>query len=212
MNILCRGNSIFTQIMSELRDSDIQTDRMRFRFNLERAGELLAYEISRHLQYENRTVTTPLGTLEVPVLASQPVLVGILRAGLPLHEGFLRIFDHADNGFISAYRQHTNENEFVIKVEYMACPEIDDRTLILIDPMIATGKSLYLSYQSLLALGKPREVYVAGVIASEEGLQYLRLHMPGARFFIGDVDKELTAKSYIVPGLGDAGDLAYGGK
>lgn len=212
LNILCRGNSIFTQIMSELRDSDIQTDRMRFRFNLERAGELLAYEISRHLQYENRTVTTPLGTLEVPVLASQPVLVGILRAGLPLHEGFLRIFDHADNGFISAYRQHTNENEFVIKVEYMACPEIDDRTLILIDPMIATGKSLYLSYQSLLALGKPREVYVAGVIASEEGLQYLRLHMPGARFFIGDVDKELTAKSYIVPGLGDAGDLAYGGK
>lgn len=212
LNILCRGNSIFTQIMSELRDSDIQTDRMRFRFNLERAGELLAYEISRHLQYVNRTVTTPLGALEVPVLASQPVLVGILRAGLPLHEGFLRIFDHADNGFISAYRQHTNENEFVIKVEYMACPEIEDRTLILIDPMIATGKSLYLSYQSLLALGKPREVYVAGVIASEEGLQYLRLHMPGARFFIGDVDKELTAKSYIVPGLGDAGDLAYGGK
>lgn len=212
LNILCRGNSIFTQIMAELRDSEIQTDRLRFRFNLERAGELLAYEISRHLQYENRTVTTPLGTLEVPVLASQPVLVGILRAGLPLHEGFLRIFDHADNGFISAYRHHTNENEFVIKVEYMACPEIEDRTLILIDPMIATGKSLYLSYQSLLTLGKPKDVYVAAVIASEEGLQYLRMHMPGARFFIGDVDKELTAKSYIVPGLGDAGDLAYGEK
>lgn len=212
LNILSKGNSIFSQIMSELRDVDIQTDRMRFRFNLERAGELMAYEISRHLQYVNKTVTTPLGTVDVSVLKQQPVLVGILRAGLPLHNGFLRIFDHADNGFISAFRQHTSENEFVIKVEYMACPEIEDRTLILVDPMIATGKSLYLSYQSLLTLGTPREVYVAGVIASEEGLRYLRLHMPHAKFFIGDVDKELTAKSYIVPGLGDAGDLAFGEK
>lgn len=198
--------------MSELRDVDIQTDRMRFRFNLERAGELMAYEISRHLQYVNKTVTTPLGSVDVSVLNQQPVLVGILRAGLPLHNGFLRIFDHADNGFISAFRQHTSENEFVIKVDYMACPEIEDRTLILVDPMIATGKSLYLSYQSLLSLGTPKEVFVAGVIASEEGLQYLRLHMPHAKFFIGDVDKELTAKSYIVPGLGDAGDLAFGEK
>ncbi len=212
LTILGRSNSIFSQIMSELRDIDIQTDRMRFRFNLERAGELLAYEISKHLPYETKSVTTPLGTVEVPVLKEQPVLVGILRAGLPLHEGFLRIFDHADNGFISAYRQHTSENEFVIKVEYMACPEIEGRTLILIDPMIATGRSLYLSYQSLLNLGTPREVFVGGVIGSEEGLQYLRLHMPNAKIFIGDVDKELTAKSYIVPGLGDAGDLAYGSK
>lgn len=212
LNILSKSNSIFSQIMSELRDVDIQTDRMRFRFNLERAGELMAYEISKHLQYVNKTVTTPLGTMDVSVLSQQPVLVGILRAGLPLHNGFLRIFDHADNGFISAFRQHTSENEFVIKVDYMACPEIEDRTLILVDPMIATGKSLYLSYQSLLTLGTPKEVYVAGVIASEEGLQYLRLHMPHAKFFVGDVDKELTAKSYIVPGLGDAGDLAFGGK
>ena len=212
LNILSKSNSIFSQIMSELRDVDIQTDRMRFRFNLERAGELMAYEISKHLQYVKKTVTTPLGTMDVSVLSQQPVLVGILRAGLPLHNGFLRIFDHADNGFISAFRQHTSENEFVIKVDYMACPEIEDRTLILVDPMIATGKSLYLSYQSLLSLGTPKEVFVAGVIASEEGLQYLRLHMPQAKFFIGDVDKELTAKSYIVPGLGDAGDLAFGEK
>jgi uracil phosphoribosyltransferase len=212
INILSKSSSIFTQIMSELRDMDIQTDRMRFRFNLERAGELMAYEISRHLEYENRTVTTPLGSADVPVLKDQPVIVGILRAGLPLHQGFLRIFDHADNGFISAYRQHTNENEFVIKVEYMACPDLEGRTLILVDPMIATGKSLYLSYQSLLSLGTPKEVFVAGVIGSEEGVQYLRLHMPNAKIFVGDVDKELTAKSYIVPGLGDAGDLAYGAK
>jgi uracil phosphoribosyltransferase len=210
INILSKNSSIFTQIMSELRDVDIQTDRMRFRFNLERAGELMAYEISRYLAYENKTVTTPLGTADVPVLKDQPVIVGILRAGLPLHQGFLRIFDHADNGFISAYRQHTNENEFVIKVEYMACPDIENRTLILVDPMIATGKSLYLSYQSLLSLGTPKEVYLAGVIGSEEGVRYLRLNIPHAKIFIGDVDKELTAKSYIVPGLGDAGDLAYG--
>lgn len=212
VNIINRTNSVFSQIMSELRDKDIQTDRMRFRFNLERAGEIMAYEMSKHFSYKMKEVITPLGTAEVPVMMEQPVIACILRAGLPLHNGFLRIFDHADNGFISAFRQHTTGDKFEVKVEYMACPDIDGRVLILVDPMIATGKSLSLTYKAMLTYGTPREVYIAGVIASEDGVEHVRLHIPHAKLFIGDVDKELTGKSYIVPGLGDAGDLAFGAK
>jgi len=212
VTIIGRVNSIFNTILSELRDKEIQTDRMRFRFNLERAGEILAYELSRSLIYSPQNIITPLGMIEVPVLEEQPVVVCILRSGLPMHNGFLRIFDRADNGFVSAYRHHTKGNEFIIKVEYMACTELEGRTLILIDPMIATGKSLSLSYKSLLAYGTPKEVFVAGIIASEDGVEHVRRQLPQAKIFLGEVDKELTAKSYIVPGLGDAGDLAFGEK
>lgn len=212
VHIIGRSSSIFNTILAEMRDVEIQKDRLRFRFNLERAGEILAYELSRSLSYKQKEIITPLGSVEMPVLEQEPVIVCILRAGLPLHNGFLRIFDRADNGFISAYRHHTKGNEFIVKVEYMACPELEGRTLILVDPMIATGRSLSLSYKSLLSFGTPAEVYVAGVIASEDGIEHVRLHMPNANLFIGEVDKELTAKSYIVPGLGDAGDLAFGDK
>jgi uracil phosphoribosyltransferase len=212
VHIIGRSSSVFNTILSEMRDVEIQKDRLRFRFNLERAGEILAYELSRSLTYKQKEIITPLGSVEMPVLEQEPVIVCILRAGLPLHNGFLRIFDRADNGFISAYRHHTKGNEFIVKVEYMACPELEGRTLILVDPMIATGRSLSLSYKSLLSFGTPAEVYVAGVIASEDGIDHVRLHMPHAKMFIGEVDKELTAKSYIVPGLGDAGDLAFGDK
>jgi uracil phosphoribosyltransferase len=210
--ILGQKASIVNQIVAELRAADVQADRLRFRTNLERLGEILAYEISSHLPYTLREVVTPLGSLEVPVLAEQPVLCTILRAGLPLQAGMLRMLDLADCAFISAYRKHTTGNEFIIKVEYCAAPDLEGRDIILIDPMIATGKSLVLSYQQLLAYGTPRSVYVAGAIASDIGLEYLLRNIPHAKIFIAAVDTELTAKSYIVPGLGDAGDLAYGYK
>ena len=210
VTILGRSSSLFSSILAELRDENIQKDRLRFRFNLERAGEILAYEISRSLSYSAKEVITPLGSLEMQVLSEQPVITSILRAGLPMHNGFLRMFDHADNGFISDYRQHTHGNEFIVKVEYMACPDLEDRVLIITDPMIATGKSLVLSYQSLLSYGKPKEVYIAAVLASEAGIEQLKIQLPHAKIFVGEIDRELTAKSYIVPGLGDAGDLAFG--
>jgi uracil phosphoribosyltransferase len=210
--ILSKTHSIFLNYLAELRDETIQADRLRFRHNMERVGELLAYEISKQLHYTPRTVQTPLGTLDTPVLEDQPVLVTILRAALPLQAGFLRIFDRADNAFISAFRKYTNSNKYIIHVEYVSAPDLTDRTVILLDPMIATGKSMVLSYEQLLSYGVPSRLYIAGVIASEEGLDYLQRHIPQAHIYIGDVDSELTAKGYIVPGLGDAGDLAFGKK
>lgn len=214
VHLLSATPYILNQTMSELRDVDIQQDRLRFRTNLEKVGQMLAIEISRHFEYTPQDVTTPLGTLEMLLPESQPVLVSILRAGLPVHQGFLQIFDHADNGFISAYRHHTNENTFDIRVEYSAIPELEGRDLILIDPMIATGKSIVLAYREIEhTVGKPNRLFVAGVIASEEGIEYVQRNIPGVQFFIAAIDKELTAKSaYIVPGLGDAGDLAFGPK
>lgn len=210
--ILTRKTSYLSQTMYELRDREIQQDRMRFRRNLEKIGQILAYEVSKFLPFQKKEVTTPLGTMEVDVLEEQPIIISILRAGLPLHNGFLNMFDHADNGFISAYRLHTEENKFTIKLEYMATPNLSGRDIILIDPMIATGSSIILCYRSLLEKGEPRSIHIAGVIASEEGLMNVRRNIPNARIYVGDVDTELTARAYIVPGLGDAGDLAFGPK
>jgi len=214
IHLITASPSLLNQTLAELRDTAIQQDRMRFRANLEKVGEMLAYEISKRLAYALQEVTTPLGVLEMQLLAEQPVLVSIMRAGLPVHNGFLRMFDRADNGFVAAYRHHTSESAFDIRVEYSALPELDGRTLILIDPMIATGKSIVLSYKEMLhTVGAPAKVFIAGVIASEEGLEYVQRHIPEAEIFVTAIDKELTAKSaYIVPGLGDAGDLAFGPK
>jgi uracil phosphoribosyltransferase len=203
-------NSIFNQFLQEMRSEVFQQDRMRFRLNLKRAGSILAYEISKDLEYSSTLVKTPLGELNMLTLKSNPIIISILRAGLPLHEGVLSVFDNSDNGFISAYRQHTREDEFIIKVEYLACPEIENKTIILCDPMIATGQSMVKSYKALLEKGTPNRVFIASVIASDEGLEYVERHMPEAVIYVGAVDMELTAKSYIVPGLGDAGDLAFG--
>jgi len=203
-------NSIFNQFLLEMRSEVFQQDRMRFRLNLKRAGSILAYEISKDLEYSSSLVKTPLGELNMLTLKSNPIIISILRAGLPLHEGVLSVFDNSDNGFISAYRQHTREDEFIIKVEYLACPEIENKTIILCDPMIATGQSMVKSYKALLEKGTPNRVFIASVIASDEGIEYVERHMPEAVIYVGAVDMELTAKSYIVPGLGDAGDLAFG--
>ncbi|MEM8901270.1 MAG: uracil phosphoribosyltransferase [Bacteroidota bacterium] len=213
VNILGDHDSYLNQLLYELREEGIQKDRMRFRTNLESIGFLLGYEISKELGYATSKVTTPLGTLDMRLLSQQPVVLSILRAGLPMHNGFLQLFDQADNGFISAYRHHTSGNEFIVKIEYLAAPELEGRALILLDPMIATGKSMVLSYRAVIdQLGKPDHVFVAGVVASEEGLNYVKRNMPKAHIYVGAVDKELTAKAYIVPGLGDAGDLAFGPK
>ena len=186
---------------------------MRFRKNLFRCSQIMAYEMSKHLAYDTKEVTTPLGSLDMNLLAEQPVLVSILRAGVPMHNGFLDFFDHADNGFISAYRKHSGGHKFVVKVEYLAMPPIEDRVLFLVDPMIASGRSIVLTHQAIVpAQGNPSKVFIAGLIGSEEGVEYVRRHLPDAHIFIGAIDNELTAKSYIVPGLGDAGDLAFGAK
>lgn len=211
--ILSQENSLVNVFISELRDVTIQKDSMRFRRNLERLGEIFAYEISKQLEYEEREIVTPLGIAPTPVLKNQPVIATILRAGLPVHQGLLNYFDKAENAFVSAYRKHHKDNTFEIKVEYMSSPDLADKTLIICDPMLATGQSMLLAYKALLQRGKPRHIHVVGLIASVEGLQYIKSHFPeNTSFWMGAVDDELTAKSYIVPGLGDAGDLAYGQK
>jgi uracil phosphoribosyltransferase len=200
--------------IAELRDVQVQKDPMRFRRNLERVGEVLAYELSRTLAYEEQEVTTPLAVARGRRLAEQPVLATILRAGLPMHQGMLNYFDRADNAFISAYRKHRKGTDsFDIEVEYLSSPSLEGRVLVLCDPMLATGQSMVLVHRALQRLGKPRSLHVVSAIASSEGLEYAKLHLPaGTRFWIGAIDEEMTAQSYIVPGLGDAGDLAYGEK
>lgn len=207
-------DSLFTQLIAEIRDAGIQQDSMRFRRNMERAGEIFAYEISKVLDYETRRVTTPLGVADCRVLARQPVLANILRAGLPLHQGLLNCFDKAENTFISAFRRHADgEDTFEVEIEYLSSPSVDGKTVILCDPMLATGSSMVLAWKALLKRGVPRHVHVVVVIASTEGLEFARRNMPGdTTFWIGAVDAELTPRKYIVPGLGDAGDLAYGAK
>lgn len=206
-------DSIFNQFLYELRAAGVQDDRMRFRKNLFRCSQIMAYEISKTLQFKSQNVTTPLGELEMNLMDEQPVLISILRAGVPMHNGFLDFYDQADNGFVSAFRQKVKGNDFVIKVEYMALPSIEDRTVIIVDPMIASGRSIVLTHQAIIpSSGQPRKVIFAGLIASEEGLDYVQRHVPDVDIFVGAIDNELTAKSYIVPGLGDAGDLAYGSK
>jgi uracil phosphoribosyltransferase len=207
-------NSLFNQFISEIRDVDVQNDTMRFRRNMERIGEVFAYEISKTLPFEKRTVVTPLGEIEMNLLAQQPVLATILRAGLPLHQGFLNYFDRAESAFISAFRKHDLEGNFEIQVDYMSSPTLKNKTLILIDPMLATGKSMTLAFKELITMGAPKHIHIVSVIASADGLEYIQKLLPLKKctIWIGAVDQELTAQSYIVPGLGDAGDLAYGVK
>lgn len=207
-------NSIVNQFMSELRDKGIQQDRMRFRRNLERIGEIMAYEISRTLNYSTRQITTPLGEKDLNLPADPVVLATILRAGLGFHQGFLSYFDKAENAFISAYRQYTNETDFDIHVEYIASPTLENKVMILADPMLATGKSMELCYNALCASkGTPAVTHVAAVIASRQAIEYVEKHLPdNTVIWVADIDDTLNAHGYIVPGLGDAGDLAFGEK
>jgi uracil phosphoribosyltransferase len=206
-------NSIVNQFVSELRDIQIQKDRMRFRKNLERLGEIFAYEISKTLRYEEREVVTPLGIASVPVLKEHPVVGTILRAGLPLHYGILNYFDQADNAFISAFRRHHKDGTFDIKLEYVGSPSLHNRELILCDPMLATGSSIVMTYKSLLEKGAPVHTHIVSALASTLGVEYVKRNMPAnVTIWAAAIDDELTAQSYIVPGLGDAGDLAFGSK
>lgn len=213
VNVLDQKNSILNKFIAELRDAEIQKDSMRFRRNVERVGEILAYELSRSLEFENHTVTTPLGNKEIPLPKKNIVLCSILRAGLPLHNGLLNYFDEAENGFISAYRKHINETEFEVIVEYFASPNLDGKILILADPMLATGQSITSVYEGLKKHGIPKEIHLACVIGSKEGIDYVKKHFPSTtKLWIATVDEKLNDKGYIVPGLGDAGDLAFGYK
>ena len=210
---LSLSNSIINQFLAELRDVDIQKDRMRFRANLVRLGQIFAYEISKTLPYEMRVVTTPLGTANVPVLAEQPIIGTILRAGLPLHEGILHFFDGADNAFISAYRKHHKDGTFDIKLEYISSPSLENRILILSDPMLATGSSLVMTCKSLQSKGRPSHIHIVAVLASTQGIEFVKRSLSSdVTLWVGAIDEELTAQAYIVPGLGDAGDLAFGEK
>lgn len=211
---LSNRNSIFNQFLAEIRNSEIQKDSMRFRRNLERIGEIFAYEISKELEYQTTETTTPLGVAETLMLTEQPVIATILRAGLPMHQGFLNYFDQAPSAFISAHRKHHKNNTFEIMLEYLAGPELDGKTLILCDPMLASGASLTMTYKALLAHGTPKHTHIVTAIASTEGISHLKANMPNNNFSLwcGAIDEELTAQAYIVPGLGDAGDLAYGEK
>ena len=211
---LSQNNSIFTQFLNEIRDENIQKDGMRFRRNMERIGEIFAYEISKTLNYQPSETITPLGTAETVKLSEEPVVATILRAGLPMHFGILNYFDKAQNAFVSAYRKHHKDNTFEIALEYVACPDLTDKVVILCDPMLATGSSMVLTYKALLAKGKPRHTHLATAIASQQGVDYVKSHMPDSNFTLwcGAIDEELTAQAYIVPGLGDAGDLAFGSK
>ncbi|GAB2666719.1 uracil phosphoribosyltransferase [Flavihumibacter cheonanensis] len=209
---LSKHYSLLCDFVSELRNVDIQHDRMRFRRNLERIGEVAAYEISKHMAHQQVETPTPLGTSQCKLLQEQPVLATILRAGLPLHQGLLNYFDRADNAFISAYRKHHPDGSFEISMEYVSSPDLEDRILIISDPMLATGASLVKTIQFLREEGKPKEVHIVCAIACTVGIEYVHRSEPNVKIWCGAIDEELTAKSYIVPGLGDAGDLAYGTK
>ena len=207
--------SLVSRYMLELRDVTIQKDPMRFRLNLDRIGEIMAYEISKRLNYKDVDIQTPLGISNCQDIADRIVLATILRAGLPLHHGFLNFFDHAENAFVSAYRRYKEKGDsFDVLVEYLASPSIEGKTLILVDPMLATGSSMELAYQAMLRKGTPSRIHVASVIASRQSVDYVAAHFPADRttVWIGAIDDEVNAHSYIVPGLGDAGDLAYGEK
>lgn len=211
---LGKNNSLFSEYISEIRDEQIQTDPLRFRRNLQRIGEIMAYEISKELEYKVRDVKTPLGIAKVPTLKEQPVLATILRAGLPLHQGLLNYFDRSENAFISAYRKYISKHEFAIEFEYIASPNLDGKYLILADPMLATGSSMEIGYKALLEKGTPKHVHLAAIIASTEGIAYIQEHIKSdnVTLWVGAIDEELTDKSYIIPGLGDAGELAFGEK
>lgn len=212
VTILTKQNTIANHFLAELRDVRIQRDRMRFRRNLERIGEIMAYEISKTFEYKATEVETPLGMANTHLLSEQPVITTIIRAGLPFHQGFLNYFDRSDSAFIAAFRHTKKSGEFEIHKKYQNTPNLDDKIVIVADPMLATGRSLVLCCKDLLSEYNIRELHIATVIASEEGLQHVQAFLPEVQIWVGEVDKEMTSKSYIVPGLGDAGDLAYGNK
>jgi uracil phosphoribosyltransferase len=209
---LSEVHSLVSNILSELRDIEIQEDRMRFRRNLEKLGEICAYEISKKLPWIEKEVTTPLGTSVCRVLEKQPVLATIMRAGLAMHTGMLNYFDKADNAFVSAYRKHNPDGSFDISLDYISCPEMESRVVIISDPMLATGSSLVKTIQFIREEGNPSEIHIVCAVACTVGIEYVLRAEPRATIWCGDIDDELTAKGYIVPGLGDAGDLAYGVK
>lgn len=212
VNNLSTKHSLISNWVGELRSVDVQMDRMRFRRNLERIAEVIGYEISKQLETEDKEITTPMGISTCKVLKYQPVLATILRAGLAMHNGLLNYFDKADNAFLSAYRKHQPDGSFEIRLEYMSCPELENRTVIISDPMLATGSSLVKSIQHLKDEGNIKELHIVCAIACSVGIEYVLRAEPKAIIWCGDIDEELTAKGYIVPGLGDAGDLAYGSK
>ena len=214
VNILAQQNSLMNMFISELRDEKIQKDSMRFRRNMERIGEIFAYEISKHLKYKDQEIITPLGKATMSLPQMNIVNATILRAGLPFHYGFLNYFDTAENAFISAHRKYHKDGSFTIQFEHLSSPEVDGKTLILSDPMLASGASMEIAYKGLLERGTPKHTHIVTIIASNEGINYIKKHinMKNVTIWAGDVDDELTSKSYIVPGLGDAGDLAFGSK
>ncbi|MBL7723956.1 MAG: uracil phosphoribosyltransferase [Chitinophagaceae bacterium] len=209
---LSQQHSLISNWVGELRDMNVQTDRMRFRRNLERIGEVAAYEISKVLPFVEKEIQTPLGIAVHKVLKEYPVLATILRAGLPLHQGLLNYFDQSDNAFISAYRKHHKDGSFDISLDYVSCPELENRVVIISDPMLATGSSLVKTIHFLKDEGQPREIHIVAAIACTVGIEYVKREEPSVTIWCGDIDDELTAKGYIVPGLGDAGDLAFGPK
>jgi uracil phosphoribosyltransferase len=209
---LSQDYSVLCDWIAEIRDQDLQSDRMRFRRNLERIGEIAGYEISRKLPWEEKEVQTPLGISNSKILKNQPVLATILRAGLPLHQGLLNVFDKADCAFISAYRKHDQDGSFEINMGYMTSPDLENRILILSDPMLATGASMVKSVQQLISEGNPAQIHIVTAIACTVGIEYLRRALPACSIWCGAIDDELTAKGYIVPGLGDSGDLSFGNK
>ena len=206
-------SSLYNKFLSELRDAQIQKDSMRFRKNLERIGEISAYEISKDLDYQSLTTNTPLGVSQTNVPKDNLVLATILRAGLPLHTGLLNYFDHAENCFISAYRKHSSANDFEVEIEYLASPNIQGKVVLLSDTMLASGQSMVLAYNALLKRGTPAKVHIVSVIGSQQGIDLVSENLPeNTTLWIGGVDPKMTTQSYIVPGLGDAGDLAFGEK
>ena len=207
-------NSELNRFVAEIRDIHIQQDRLRFRKNLERIGEVMSYEISKDFRYSEKLVTTPLGTARVNTADDKIVIGTILRAGIPYHQGFLNYFDRAENAFVSAYRKYKDKLNFEIFIEYIASPRIDGKILILTDPMLATGGSMELSYRARLTKGEPEHIHIASVIASQKAIEYITTHFPEEKttVWVGAIDPDLNEHSYIVPGLGDAGDLAYGEK
>jgi uracil phosphoribosyltransferase len=209
---LSEQHSLVSNWVGELRSTEVQTDRMRFRRNLERIAEVAAYEISQQLEWEEAEIQTPLGIANCKTLKEQPVLATILRAGLPMHNGMLNYFDKADNAFISAYRKHHVDGTFEISLEYMSCPPIEGRVVIISDPMLATGASIVKTIQYMKADGAPSKIHIVVAIACTVGIEYVLREQPDVQIWCGEIDDELTAKGYIVPGLGDAGDLAFGTK
>ncbi|RFS15306.1 uracil phosphoribosyltransferase [Emticicia sp. C21] len=213
MFVLTETYSIANHFLAELRNQETQKDAMRFRKNMERLGEIFAYEISKTLTYQNRDVETQLGAKITQQVSQQVVLVTILRAGLPLHQGLLNYYDKAENAFIGAYRgKHDEKESFEIEMDYITSPDIQDKVLIISDPMLATGKSIEKAYHAMLRYGIPAKTHIVSAIASRRGVRFIKARLPQCRLWIGDIDEDMNSKSYIVPGLGDAGDLAYGGK